>query len=93
MPCTDPNLPRRDTVLAATFYLITKYVQAPCPIVGRAVSDHLSLLARFPAEDGDGSQLSASLHRLASAWDAIASGAAAGFAAREGAEKLYAYLQ
>lgn len=74
MTHSSPSHPHRDTVLAATIYLITKYLQAPCPALGHAVADHLALLARSDGGAQDDS-FRASLRRLAATWDAMAANA------------------
>ena len=71
MPTMPASLPRRETIVSAALYLMTKHAQRPCPLLRRAVAEHLNLLARYPADDStaDTSEL---LCRLATAWHLLA---------------------
>lgn len=73
MPRIPATLPRRETIFSAVLYLMTKHAQAPCPILGRAVADHLDLLARYPADEGSPESREL-LQRLATTWNLLANG-------------------
>lgn len=50
---TDAPMPRRpDVALAAALYLMTRYQRTPCPVVARAIADHLDCLSRASGIDG-----------------------------------------
>jgi len=71
MPSVPATLPRRETLFSAVLYLMTKHAQAPCPIVGRAVADHLDLLARYPVDESSPESREL-LRRLATTWNVLA---------------------
>ncbi len=71
MPSIPATLHRRETIVSAVLYLMTKHAQSPCPLLGRAVAEHLNLLARCPADDST-SETSELLCRLAAAWRLLA---------------------
>jgi len=78
MPSLPAKLPRRETIFSALLYLMTKHAQTPCPILGRAVADHLDLLARYPDEE-DNQETRELLRRLATTWNCMANGGLGGF--------------
>jgi hypothetical protein len=65
------DLPRRETVLDAVLYLMTKHAQAPCPVVQRAIVTHLELLARYPAVE-TGREHRHLMMSLSAAWSCLA---------------------
>lgn len=44
------KLPPPETLVAATFFLMTRHATIRCPLVGRVIARQLQLLAKHPSE-------------------------------------------
>ncbi len=62
------RLPPAETLVAATFFLMTKHATVRCPLVGRIIARQLQYLAEHPS-DNLTPQLREVCARLAAQWE------------------------